>query len=77
MYDQFHKQWGRKSEVYYETNLILKESNSLLSDKKYGSIGRLNNLVKNLSRTNKLEAHDSIIQEQRANEVIGKKLMKK
>ena len=32
----------------------------------------MNNLVKNLRRTNKLEAYDSIIQEQRANEIIEK-----
>ena len=70
--DKFHKQLGRNSEGYYETNLIWKESHSLLSDNKYGSIGRLNNLVKNLRRTNKLEAYDSIIQEQRANEIIEK-----
>ena len=70
--DKFRKQLGRNSEGYLETNLIWKESHSLLSDNKYGSIGRLNNLVKNLRRTNKLEAYDSIIQEQRANEIIEK-----
>ena len=32
----------------------------------------MNNLVKNFRRTNKLEAYDSIIQEQRANEIIEK-----
>ena len=72
VYDKFRKQLGCNSEGYYETNLIWKESHSLLSDNKYGSIGRLNNLVKNLRRTNKLEAYDSIIQEQRANEITEK-----
>ena len=32
----------------------------------------MNNLVKNFRRTNKLEAYDSIIQEQKANEIIEK-----
>ena len=32
----------------------------------------MNNLVKTLRRINKLEAYDSIIQEQRANEIIEK-----
>ena len=70
--DKFRKQLGRNSEGYLETNLIWKESHSLLSDNKYGSIGRLNNLVKNLRHTNKLETYNSIIQEQRANEIIEK-----
>ena len=69
---KFRKQLGRNSEDYYKTNIIWKESHSLLSDNKCGSIGRLNNLVKNLRRTNKLEMYDSIIQEQRANEIIEK-----
>ena len=72
MYDKFRKQLRRNSEGYYETNLVWKESHSLLSDNKYGSIGRLNNLVKTLRRSNKLEAYDTIIQEQRANEIIDK-----
>ena len=54
-------------------NLIWKVSYSLLSDIwEYGSIGRLNNLVKGLRRTNKLEAHDSVIQEQTSIEIIEK-----
>ena len=32
----------------------------------------MNNLIKTLKRTNKLEAYDSIIQEQRANKIIEK-----
>ena len=72
VYDKFRKQLGHNSEGYCETNLMWKESHYLLSVNIYGSIGRLNNLVKNLRRTNKLEAYDSIIQEQRANEIIEK-----
>ena len=54
-------------EDHSHTNLIWKESQSLLSQNKYGSIGSFRNSVKNLRRTNKLEAYDNIIQEQRAN----------
>ena len=39
VYDKFRKQLGHNSEGYYETNLIWKESQSLLSDNKYGSVG--------------------------------------
>ena len=56
----------------YETNLIWKESRSLLSDNKYGSTGRFINSVKKLRRAYKLEAYDNIIQEQRANEIVEK-----
>ena len=70
MYDKFRTQLGHNSGGYYETNLIWKDSYSLLSDNKCGSIGRLNSLVKNLRRTNKLEVYDNIIQEQRDNEMI-------
>ena len=69
MCDKFRGQLGRNSAGYYENNLMWKESHSLLSDNKYESIGKLNNLVKNLRRSNKLEVYDSIIQKQRANEI--------
>ena len=72
VYDKFRKQLRRNSEGYYETKLVWKESHPLLSDNKYGSIGRLNNLVKTLRRSNKLEAYDTIIQEQRTNKIIDK-----
>ena len=72
MYDGFRKQLWRNSKGYYETNLIWKERHFLLSDKKYGNIGRLNILVKNLKLTNKLQACDTIIQVQRANQIVKK-----
>ena len=50
--------------------LIWKESHSLLSDNKYGTTGTVFNSVKDLRLTNKLEAYDNIMQEQRANEII-------
>ena len=51
VYDNFRKQLGRNSE----------------GCNKYESIGRLNKLVKNLRRTNKLKVYGSIILEKRAN----------
>lgn len=72
MYDEFRKQLGRNSEGYYAANLIRKERRSLLSDNRYGSIGRLNNLVKNLRRNNKFETYGNVIQEQRADQIIEK-----
>ena len=38
----------------------------------YESIGRLNNLVKNLTCANTLEVYDSIIQKHRANGILEK-----
>ena len=59
-------------EDHYATNLVCKESHSLLSYNNYGSTGSFINWVKNLRVTNNLEAYDNIIQEQRANEIIEK-----
>ena len=70
MYDKFLKQLEHNLEGCYETNLIWKGIHSLLRDNKYGGIARLNNLVENLRGTNKLGLYDSIIQEQRADEII-------
>ena len=72
MHDEFRKQLWRNSEGYYETYLIWKERHFLLSDNKYGNIDRLNILVKNLKLTNKLQGCDTIIQVQRANQIIKK-----
>ena len=59
-------------EDHYESNLIRQESHSLIRDSKYGSTGSFINSVKNLRRTNRLEACDNIMQEQRASEIIQK-----
>ena len=59
-------------EYYYETNLIWKEIHALLSDSKYGSTGSFINSVKNLRCTSKIQVHDNIMQEKRANEIIQK-----
>ena len=60
-------------EDHYEINLIWKESHPLLIDNKYGSVGSFINSFKNLRHTNKSEADDNIIHEQRANKIIEKR----
>ena len=57
---------------HYETNLIWRESHSLLNDNKYGSTGSFINSVKNLIHTNNLESYDNIIHKQRDKEIIEK-----
>ena len=64
IYDEFQKQLGRSDEGWYETNLIWKEKHPPLNNNKSGSLGRLNNLYRNLSLNNQLETYDDIIREQ-------------
>ena len=64
IYDAFQKQLRRSDEGWYETNLIWKEKHAPLNDNKSGSLGRLNNLLRNLSRNNLLETYDDITREQ-------------
>ena len=64
IYDEFQKQLGRSDKGWYETNLIWKEKHPPLNNNKSGSLGRLNNLLRNLSRNNQLETYDDIIREQ-------------
>ena len=63
-YDEFQKQLWRSAEGWYETKLIWKEKHPRLNYNKPGSLGRLNNLLRNLSRNNQLETYDDIIREQ-------------
>ena len=64
IYDKFQKQLGHSDEGCYETNSIWKEKHPPLNKNKSGSLGRLNNLYRNLSRNNQLETYDEIIREQ-------------
>ena len=63
IYDEFQKQLGRSDEGWYETTLIWKEKHPPLNNNKSGGLGRLNNLLRNLSRINQLETYDDIIRE--------------
>ena len=64
IYDEFQKQLGRSDEGWYETNLIWKEKHPPLNNNRSGSLARLNNLLRNLSRNNQLQAYDDIIRKQ-------------
>ena len=64
IFDEFQKQLGHSDEGCHETNLIWKEKRPTLNNNKSGSLGRLNNLLRNLSRNNQLETYDDIIREQ-------------
>ena len=64
IYNEFQKQLARIDAKWYETNLIWKEKHPPLNNNKSGSLGRLNNLLHNLSRDNQLETYDDIIREQ-------------
>ena len=70
IYDEFQKQLGRSDEGWYETNLIWKEKHPPLNNNKSGSLGRLNNLLHNLSRNNQLETCDVIIREQQKSGIV-------
>ena len=72
VYEKFRKQLHRSPEGFYETGLIWKEDHPHLNNNKSGSLGRLNNLVKSLKQTKKLEVYDSIMQEFKANQFIEK-----
>ena len=61
IFDEFQKQLGHSDEGCHETNLIWKEKRPTLNNNKSGSLGRLNNLLRNLSRNNQLETYDDII----------------
>ena len=70
VYEEFRKQLGRGPEGYYETNLIWKESHPKLLNNEYNSIGRLQNLTRNLIRRKKLDQYDQIMQEQKDEGII-------
>ena len=54
-----------EKEGFYETGLIWKEGNYKLENNKAGSLGRLNNLLKNLKQEpEKLKEYDDIIKSQ-------------
>ena len=63
IYDEFQKQPVGSDEGWYETNLIWKEKHPL-NNNKSGSLGKLNNLLSNLSRNDQLSTYDDIIREQ-------------
>ena len=72
VYEEFQKELGRCPEGCYETNLLWKDNHLHLNSNKSESLGRLNNLLKNLSQNKKFESYDSIIREQLDSEILKK-----
>ena len=59
VFEEFQKQMGHGPGGFYETNLIWKDN----QPPKSNSLGRLSNLVKNVTHINQLERYDNIIQD--------------
>ena len=72
VHEKFREQLGRGSGGYYETGLIWKENHLPLRNNEKSSLGRLNNLIRNLNRSKNLEAYDKIMQEQIAGGIVEK-----
>ena len=72
VYEKFREQLGRGPGGYYETSLIWKENHPPLRNNEKSSLGRLNNLIRNLNRSKNLEAYDKIMQEQIAGGIVEK-----
>ena len=72
VYEEFQKELGRCPEGCYETNLLWKDNHLHLSSNKSESLGRLNNLLKNLSQNKKFESYDSVIRKQLDSKILKK-----
>ena len=60
VYEEFQKQLGCGPGSFYEANLIWKDNHPPLKNNKSKSLGRLSNLVKNLTHRNQLEIYDNM-----------------
>ena len=56
VYEKLREQLGRGPGEYYETNLVWKENHPPLRNNVSSSLGRLNNLIRDLNRSKSLEA---------------------
>ena len=72
VYKDFQKQLGHGPWGFYKTNLIWKDNHPPLKNNKSDSLGRLGNLVKNLTHRNQLERYENIIQDQIKEGIIEK-----
>ena len=70
VYEEFQKQLGCRPGGFYETHLVWKYNFPPLKNNKSGSLGRLSNLVKNLTHRNQLERCD--IQDQFREGIVEK-----
>jgi len=64
MYEEFKEQLERSPEGWYETSLLWKGNHPPLTNNKYKSLKRLDNLVRKLEKQpGMLEKYDDIIQD--------------
>ena len=62
VFEKFKKQQNKSKKGWYEIGLIWRENNILLRNDKFGSLGKLKSLLKNLDQKQEVrEAHDSVI----------------
>ena len=60
IYEKFREELGHGSGGYYEINSMWKENHPPLQNKESSSLGRLNNLTRNLNRSKSLEAYNKV-----------------
>ena len=64
LHEKFREHFGSGPGGGYDTNSIWKENHQPLQNNESGSLGKLNNLIRNLNRSKSLEAYDKIMQDQ-------------
>ena len=74
VYEKFREQLGLSLGGYYETNLIWRENHPSLQNNESNSLGRLNNLIRNLNRSKSLEAYDKVVQDQIRESIVERVL---
>ena len=70
VYSEFKEQLIRHPDGFYQTGLPWKGGHPPLPTNKSGSLGRLQQLLKKLERTNTYDQYDAIIKEQREEGVV-------
>ena len=70
VYNEFKEQLVRSPEGWYETGLPWRGNHGPLPSNKEGSLRRLNNLVKRLSRDGLTEEYNQIIEEQKSQGIV-------
>ena len=70
VYDEFKKQLSQSPEGWYETNLFWKGKHPPLDANKFGSLGRLNNLLNNLKRNYQFNTYNDITGDDQENGIV-------
>ena len=72
VHEKFREQLGRGPGGYYKTDLIGKENHPPIQNNETSSLGRLNNLIRNLNRSESLEAYDKVMQDKIREGIVEK-----